>query len=52
MIKQITTFLKNKPSYLKKGDAYLATKFGCSERTISRIKSDLSEIKKRYIASL
>lgn len=52
MIKQITQFLKQKRSYLKKGDEYLAAKFGCSPRTINRIKRSLINEKREYIASL
>jgi hypothetical protein len=52
MIKQITNFLTEKRSYLKKGDEYLATKFGCSPRTINRIKRSLINVKRDYIASL
>lgn len=52
MIKEITNFLKGKPSYLKKGDKFLADKFGCSERTIRTIKGRLSDTKKQYLESL
>lgn len=52
MIKKITQFLKTKRSYLKKGDAFLAEKFGCSETTVRMIKRDLANVKRNYIASL
>lgn len=52
MIKTITDFLSTKRSYLKKGDEYLADKFGCSPKTINRIKRNLKNVKREYIASL
>lgn len=52
MIQTITNFLTSKPSYLKKGNDYLAEKFNCSPRTIRRIKANLMGVKRSYIASL
>ena len=52
MIKSITNFLKAKPSYLKKGNTYLASKFNCSTKTIENIKRNLADVKRNYIASL
>ena len=52
MIKTITDFLTNNPSYLKKGDTFLASKFNCSPRTVRRIKGQLKEVKRKYLRSL
>lgn len=52
MVKKITTFLTSNPSYLKWGNERLAEKFGCSVKTIQRLKKELSEVKRNYIASL
>jgi hypothetical protein len=52
MISKITEFLTSNPSYLKKGDEFLAEKFSCSPRTISRIKTNLKEVKRKYLRSL
>jgi hypothetical protein len=52
MIKQITEHLTNCPSYLKKGDEWLAEYFGCGETTIRKIKKNLRMVKRDYIASL
>lgn len=51
-VSQITKTLKTKPSYLKKGDNWLANYFGCSERTARNVKRSLASTKKRYIKSL
>lgn len=51
-VTQITNTLKSKPSYLKKGDNWLASYFGCSTRTAKQIKRSLASTKKRYIKSL
>lgn len=52
MIKNITDKLTSNPSYLKKGDEWLANKFSCSPRTIRRIKQSLSNVKRDYLSSL
>jgi hypothetical protein len=52
MIKRITDHLTTCPSYLKKGDEWLADYFGCAETTIRKIKKDLREVKRNYVASL
>lgn len=52
MIKTITNFLTNHPSYLKKGDAFLAEKFNCGIRTIRQIKTQLKSTKRSYLRSL
>lgn len=52
MIQRITSFLTEKPSYLKHGNERLANKFGCSTRTIVKIKKNLAGVKKEYLASL
>ena len=52
MKKTIVTKLTNSPSYLKKGNEWLATYFGCSPRTIRTIKGQLREVKRNYITSL
>lgn len=52
MIRNITNKLTGSPSYLKKGDAWLADYFGCSETTIRRIKNQLKEVKRAYVNSL
>jgi hypothetical protein len=51
-VTQITQILKTKPSYLKKGDSWLAENFGCSQKTARTIKRSLTNVKKRYIKSL
>lgn len=52
MVKNIVNKLTNCPSYLKKGDEWLADYFGCSPKTIRRIKGQLKEVKQNYIQSL
>jgi hypothetical protein len=52
MIKIITEKLTQCPSYLKKGDEALAKRFGCSPKTIRRIKTQLKDVKREYISSL
>lgn len=51
-VAQITTKLRTSPSYLKKGDTWLSTTFGCSEKTIKQVKSSLKNVKRRYVKSL
>lgn len=51
-VAQITTTLRNKPSYLKKGDYWLADNFGCSPKTAKKIKQSLTNVKRRYVKSL
>ena len=43
MIKTITNFLKENRGYQKWGTARLATKFGCSERTVKTCINTLKE---------
>lgn len=52
MTQRITNTLTEMPSYLKWGNSRLAEKFGCSEVTISKIKKNLSKVKRNYIANL
>lgn len=52
MVKNITTKLTSNPSYLKKGDAWLADYFDCSEKTIRKIKGQLRMVKRNYVRSL
>ena len=52
MIKAITEKLTECPSYLKKGDFWLADYFKCSPLTIKRIKASLREVKRDYVDNL
>jgi len=52
MIKNITNKLKTCPSYFRWSTKRLATYFGCSERTINRIKTNLESTRLKYEASL
>jgi len=52
MVKKITEHLTEHPSYLMKGDEWLAEYFGCGETTIRKIKAKLRTVKRAYIASL
>ena len=52
MIKVITEKLTQNPSYLKKGDEWLAAKFNCSPRTVRSIKNKLKNVKREYLQSL
>jgi hypothetical protein len=51
-IKNITAKLTTNPSYMKKGDNWLAAYFDCSPNTIRRIKRELAAVKRQYISSL
>jgi hypothetical protein len=48
MKERITQFIKEHPSYTKKGTAFLANKFKCSERTIKQIMNSLKDLTKSY----
>lgn len=49
---EITKHLKSNPSYLKKGDQWIANYFGCSIKTARTVKDSLSPIKRRYVNML
>ena len=51
-INNITQKMKANPSYLKKGDTWLANYFNCSPRTARNIKKSLASTKKRYTSNL
>lgn len=51
-VKNITSFLTSKPSYLKWGNKRLAEKFSVDEKRISKIKEKLSSVKATYLDSL
>ena len=48
----ITRKLRTNPSYLKKGDTWLANHFSCSPKTIKKIKNELSDVKRNYVSTL
>lgn len=48
----LTRKLRTNPSYLKKGDAWLANRFNLSTKTIRKIKTELNEVKRTYISTL
>lgn len=52
MIKQLTTKLSNKRSYLKWGAARIAERFNCSERTANIILRKLHSEKQEYLQTL
>ena len=48
MIERITNFIKTHPSYTKKGKTFLANKFRCSERTITKVMKNLEPVIRSY----
>lgn len=48
MIERIKNFIKEHPSYTKKGKSYLSKKFNCSERTITRVMKELESVTRSY----
>jgi len=52
MTNKIKQHLRVNKSYLKWGAARLATKFGCSERTMINILKELRNVKTTYLRSL
>lgn len=52
-MKTLKTLFESKPSYMKWGNARLATKTGLKEKTISKFKgsSEFIEMKKSYLKS-
>ena len=52
MTKKIKNHLKTNPSYLKWGVERLASKFGCSQRTMKNVLTDLTHFKQNYLESL